>query len=238
MRTREPLAAVDVVILAGGRGTRLGGDVPKCLREVAGRPFLEHLFDQLRSAGAARAILSLGDRAEQFIGRYADRPPAGLELAFSREERPLGTGGGLRHALPLLSRPAALVLNGDSYADADRRDLFAKHRRWGARATLLLARVPDASRFGRVEVAPTGAVLSFVEKGRAGPGLINAGVYAIERSVIEEIPADRDVSLERETFPSLVGRGLFAHAGEFPFVDIGTPESLAEAGPFFERKRP
>ena len=130
-----------------------------------------------------------------------------------------------------------LVLNGDSYADTDLRELPAAHRARKARATLLLTRVPDASRFGRVEIDASGAVTSFVEKGAPGPGLVNAGVYAIERPVIEEIPADREVSLERETFPSLVGRGLFARGDAFPFVDIGTPESLAEAGLFFERRR-
>ena len=240
MPTPETLEAVDVVILAGGQGTRLSalpGDVPKGLRPVDGRPFVEHLFDQLRAGGAARVVLSLGYRSEQFSDRFRRHPPEGLDLRICLEKVPLGTGGGLRNALPVLSRPTALVMNGDSYADTDLRGLVEKHRALAAKATLLLTRVPDAARFGRVKFDESGAVTAFSEKGEPGPGFINAGVYAIERAVIEEIPPGRPVSLEREVFPGLVGRGLAGHAAFFPFLDIGTPESYREADTFFRRKR-
>jgi NDP-sugar pyrophosphorylase family protein len=211
--------------------------VPKGLRPADGRPFLEHLLEQLQGGGAARVVLSLGYRSEQFSDHFHRRPPAGLELRFCLEKTPLGTGGGLRNALPVLSKSTVLVLNGDSYADTDLRELLRKHRTLGAKATLLLTRVADAARFGRVQFEPSGAVSAFAEKGNPGPGFINAGVYAIERAVIEEIPPGRPVSLEREVFPGLVGRGLFGHAAFFPFVDIGTPESYREADTFFKRKR-
>jgi NDP-sugar pyrophosphorylase family protein len=236
----ESLDAVDVVILAGGQGTRLGalpGDVPKPLRSVDGRPFLEHLFDQLRAAGATKVLLSLGFKNDHFETRFRKAPPQGLDVRFSVEKTALGTAGGLRNALPLLSRPTVLVLNGDSYADTDLRPLLERHRALAAKATILVTRVPDASRFGRVQFDPSGAVTGFLEKSEAGPGFVNAGVYALERSVIERVPAGRAVSLERQVFPGLVGDGLFAHAAFFPFVDIGTPESYKEADTFFKRKR-
>lgn len=237
----ETLDNVDVVILAGGQGTRLSaipGDVPKPLRPVDGRPFLEHLLDQLRAAGARKVLLSVGYKSDHFETRFRRVPPQDLEVRFCMEKTPLGTGGGLRNALPLLSRPTALVLNGDSYADTDLRAFLDRHRALAAKATILVTRVPDAARFGRVQFDPSGAVTAFLEKSEAGPGFINAGVYALERSVIEGIPSGRAVSLELQVFPGLLGGGLFAHAAFFPFVDIGTPESYKEADTFFRKKRP
>jgi len=226
----------DVVILAGGRGTRLaslGDDLPKPLRPVNGRPFLSYLVDQLRAAGARRIVLSLGYKPEAFE-ELARRE--GLETSV--EPAPLGTGGGLRAALPLLKTPTVLAMNGDSYASVDLRLPVAVHRRRRSQATMLLAEVEDASRFGRVEIEEDGAVLSFSEKGEPGPGLINAGVYVLQRSVVEAIPADRPVSLERETFPSLIGNKFYAEPGGFAFMDIGTPESYAAASEFFRRTSP
>jgi len=237
----ESLDNVDVVILAGGQGTRLAavaGDVPKPMLAVDGRPFLEHLFDQLRAGGAKKVLLSLGTKSDHFETRFRRVPPQGLDVRFCLEKTPLGTGGGLRNALPLLSKPTALVLNGDSYADTDLRPLLDRHRALGAKATILVTRISDASRFGRVQFDPSGAVTAFLEKAEGGAGFINAGVYALERSVIEGIPSGRTISLEKQVFPGLVGGGLFAHGAFFPFVDIGTPESYKEADTFFKRKRP
>jgi NDP-sugar pyrophosphorylase family protein len=232
-----PDGTADVVILAGGRGTRLqsvpGEDVPKPLRPVNGRPFVEYLLDQVRAAGLRRIILSLGYRPEAFDDLILRNG-----LMKSVEAAPLGTGGGLRAALPLLHSQTVLVMNGDSYADVDLRVPVVVHRRRRGLATMLLAEVEDTARYGRVEVGETGVVESFSEKGEAGPGHINAGVYVLSRSVIEEIPEGRPVSLERETFPSLIGRGFYAEAGSFAFMDIGTPEAYAASPAFFQKTRP
>jgi D-glycero-alpha-D-manno-heptose 1-phosphate guanylyltransferase len=225
----------DVVILAGGRGTRLQsvpGDMPKPLRPVSGRPFLCYLLDQVRGAGAGRIVLALGYKPEAFDDLVRQE-----RLEVSVEPSPLGTGGGLRAALPLLRTDAVMVLNGDSYASADLRLLAALHRRRKARATMLLAETPDASRYGRVEIEEDGAIVRFAEKGEEGPGLINAGVYVLQRSVLEAIPPGRAVSLERETFPSLIGSGFFGEPGGFAFMDIGTPESYAASAAFFDKTK-
>jgi len=231
----DGLAGLEVVILAGGRGTRLQsvpGDLPKPLRPVDGRPFLSYLLDQVRGAGARRVILSLGYRPDAFQELAARE---GLELAV--ESEPLGTGGGLRTALPLLRAETVLAMNGDSYASVDLALLAALHRRRKARATMLLAEVAEASRYGRVEIDEDGSVLRFSEKGEAGPGLINAGIYVLQRSVVAAIPEGRAVSLERETFPSLIGSGFFGEPGAFAFMDIGTPESYAASTEFFQKTR-
>lgn len=226
---------IDVVILAGGRGTRLDsvpGDMPKPLRPVNGRPFLEYLLDQVRAAGLRRVILSLGHKPEAF-----DALVARDGLVKSVEPAAMGTGGGLRTALPLLHAESILVMNGDSYADIDLRIPVAVHRRRRARAVMLLAEVEDTARYGRVEIGEEGVVERFSEKGEAGPGLVNAGVYVLSRSVVEGIPAGRAVSLERETFPSLIGPGFYAEAGAFAFMDIGTPEAYASSSAFFQKTR-
>lgn len=235
MATPEASRAMDVVILAGGLGTRLqpiGGDIPKPLRPVNGRPFLAYLIDQVRAAGLTRIILALGYKPEAFT-EFARQE--GLEVSV--EATPLGTGGALRAALPLLRTHFVMVLNGDSYAHVDLRLLAALPRRRHARALLLLAEAENAGRYGRVDIDENGAVERFAEKSETGPGLVNAGVYILEHSVIAAIPADRAVSLERETFPSLIGTGIFGEPGGFPFLDIGTPESYAACAAFFEKTK-
>jgi len=148
---------------------------------------------------------------------------------------PRDTAGAIRHALPLLSTETALVLNGDSYVEADLGVFLAFHRRRGAVASLVAVSIADAARFGRIETDGEGRILRFLEKSDAlsSPGKINAGIYLLQRSLVATIPEGRRVSIERETFPSLCGRGLYAWAGEFPFLDIGTPESYALAEEFF-----
>jgi D-glycero-alpha-D-manno-heptose 1-phosphate guanylyltransferase len=231
----DALSGLDVVILAGGQGTRLQsvpGDVPKPLRPVNGRPFLSYLVEQVRGAGARRIILSLGYRPDAFRDFAAQE-----RLEVSVETAPLGTGGGLRNALPLLRSENLVAMNGDSYAAVDVGLLAALQRRRKARALMLLAEIEDASRYGRVDIDEDGSVLSFSEKGEAGPGLINAGIYVLQRSVVAEIPEGRAVSLERETFPSLIGKGFSGEPGAFAFLDIGTPESYAAASEFFSKTR-
>ena len=236
----EDLSQVTAAILAGGMGTRLRSavaDRPKVLAPVLGKPFLAYLLDSLADAGLRDVVLCTGYRAEmvqtQFGSQYRN-----LSLRYSPESSPLGTAGALRQALAQFTTPNILVLNGDSYCSADLRALLAAHRNRNARATLTLVEVPDVSRFGRVETDAQGQVVRFDEKGsHTGRGWINAGIYLLQRNGIESIPAQREVSLEREVFPAWIGRGLWGYAStDSRFLDIGTPESYALATEFFGRK--
>ena len=232
---------LDAIILAGGRGTRLRSVVsyrPKPLAEVAGRPFVEWLLLTLRTQGVRRAVLATGYKGEIVEAAFGNGARLGLELAYAHETVPLGTGGAARHALQQVTTDHVLVLNGDSFCPFDVRRLLTNHQRTGARATLLLAPMDDCRRYGAVEAAEDGRVLSFREKNAdLGAGLINAGVYLFDRRTLESIPADRAVSLENDTFPALIGHGLYATVGEGPFLDIGTPESYASAERFFDDHR-
>jgi histidinol-phosphate phosphatase family protein len=233
-RATKPLTAA---ILAGGLGTRLRdvvSDRPKVLAEVAGRPFLAALLDQLVRAGVGRAVLCTGYRGEQVEATFGDRYGT-LTLDYSHEAQPLGTAGALRNALAQLQSDPVLVLNGDSYCDFEPRLLLASHKGHHAEGTLWLTEVHDTARYGRVAVGHDGAVQRFVEKGaiEGGPGWINAGIYLLSQRLLHEIPAGGPCSLERQVFPRWIGRGLHGYRGAGRFIDIGTPESYAEAASFF-----
>lgn len=229
-------ADVAVAVLAGGLGTRLRSvvaDRPKVLAPVGGRPFLAYLFDRLSSAGIREATLLTGFAADQVHASFGSNF-GGLRLAYSRELEPLGTAGALRRALPQLPGKSILLFNGDSYCEVDLTALLAFHERTGASATLTLTQVADSSRYGRVHFDGDRRIERFEEKnGTRESGWINAGVYLLGRELVERIPPDRAVSLEREVLPACVAAGS---AFGFPggrFIDIGTPESYAEAEAFF-----
>ena len=230
------------LILAGGLGTRLRSvveDRPKVLAEVLGRPFLDYLLDQLIEAGVRHAVLCTGHMAEKVRAQYGDAYGP-LELAYSVEEEPMGTGGALRLGRSMAHGDPLLVLNGDSFCHADLGALWERHRASGGEGTLLLCEVPDTSRYGRVEVDSSGCLGGFLEKGgRSEKGWINAGVYVLSQRLIEAIPSGRAVSLERDILTEWTARGgLFGHPTEGPFLDIGTPQSYAAAERFFADDSP
>lgn len=241
MSGAESLARVPVAILAGGLGARLRpaiGEHPKVLAEVAGRPFLAYLLDQLAEAGLRDVVLCTGWRAES-VERALGGSHGPLRLRYSPEREPLGTAGALRHALPLLEGESVLVMNGDSFCGADLAGAWRWHLAARSQATLLLVEVEDASRFGRVEVDAAGAICRFVEKqAGAGAGWINAGIYWLARARIESIASRTPLSLEHDVFPGWIGRGLMGLRTSARFLDIGTPRSYADASAFFRAAGP
>jgi D-glycero-alpha-D-manno-heptose 1-phosphate guanylyltransferase len=230
------LTAVTAAILAGGLGSRLRPAVsgrPKALANIGEKPFLTYLFDQLVAAGAKDVVVCtgyLGDQIQMIFGRSYDT----LRLNYSLEPTPLGTAGALRLALPLFNSNPVLVMNGDSYCDANLREFWLWHGARHARATLLLSKVLDTDRFGQVQVDRDGKVTDFKEKDSGqGLGWVNAGIYLLSRDLLAEIPANGAVSLERDVFPNWIGRGLYGFQSEARFMDIGTPEAYADAQSFF-----
>jgi NDP-sugar pyrophosphorylase family protein len=157
-----------------------------------------------------------------------------LTLKYSEELQPLGTGGALRQALPLCFSDPILVLNGDSFIDADLGGFFEWFYENDLETAMLLTLVHDASRFGRVVVREDGLIMRFEEKsGHHDAGLINAGVYILKKDVILSIPAGKSFSLERQLFPRFMGKSLYGYLTMGRFIDIGTPESYLSAEEFF-----
>lgn len=245
----DALGRIDAFVLAGGLGTRLSKAVPdhqKVVAPVAGRSVLAQVLDQLADAGIRRAVVGVGHLASQVRASLGESHGP-IALAYSEEAEPLGTAGALRHARDLLASDPVLVLNGDSYVEVNLAAFLAWHRARRAAASILLTTVPDPGRYGTVEADPGGRVIAFREKApadpaqaegkRSAPVWISAGVYLLSRAVIEGLAQRAPSSLERDVFPFLVGAGLYAYQGGGRFIDIGTPESYAEAQEFFASGR-
>lgn len=232
--------ACTAAILAGGLGTRLRSvvhDRPKVLAEVQERPFLAYLLQQLARSGIKNAVLCTGYMGEQVKIALGDACGS-MRLLYSEETSQLGTAGALRLALPQIKSNSVLVMNGDSFCDANLGEFWAWRAGKGAEAALLLTQVSDTRRYGRVQVEGDGRVLKFEEKGGTeGPGWINAGIYLLDRSLLLTIPEGIPVSLEREMFPAWMERGLYGYGNQGRFLDIGTPESYALAEKFFEEMK-
>lgn len=232
---RADIARVTAVVLAGGLGTRLRdvvADRPKVLAEFHGRPFLAYVLDALADAGIPRAVIATGYLGAMVREALGDRHGA-MEVVYSEEPTPLGTGGAIRLAWARCSGETALVLNGDSLCEASLMGLLDRHAAVVAAGTLLLTRVEDSSRYGSVALDEHGAVTRFEEKRAGGaPAWINAGVYAFSAALIESIPVATHVSLERDVLPAWVGRGLYGFAGSGRFLDIGVPADHARAADF------
>ncbi len=218
------------LILAGGLGTRLRpivGNRPKSMAQIGGRPFLAYQLDLLRSQGFTEIILCTGYLSQAIEEYFGDGKDLGVHLTYSVEEKPLGTAGAIKNAAPLVDS-TFLVLNGDTYVQADLRNLVYFHQDRSALATIGLSQVGDPSRSGLVQAGPAGRVVRFIEKGtvQGDCNTISAGVYVFEPEILDFIPSDRKVSLELEVFPHLVEMGapLYGYMLSGPFVDIGTPE--------------
>lgn len=229
------LADIDVLVLAGGLGTRLAGvlgDAPKVLAPVGGRPFLDHLLAWLKRSGARRVVLALGHRAEQVEAHLRATPARDLSVVTTIEPRPLGTAGAIRHCAQLLRTDPVMVMNGDTWLDADLGRFVAGFRASGRLGAVLCAEVEDAGRYGRIDIAPDGTVRRFAEKDprASGPDLINAGIYLFSRTMLAIVNGSDGASLERDILEKLPPGTLHAHRADGArFVDIGTPDSLARA---------
>lgn len=233
-REDTALEAVDVVVLAGGLGTRLAGvldGVPKILAPVDGAPYVRFLLDWLARSGVRRVVFSLGylaNKVEEWLAQNGTDP---IVVNTVVEPKPAGTAGALRYAKPKLRDRTVMVMNGDSFVDGDIAAFFADFRVSGAGASVMCVEVPDVSRFGRVVANGEGYIERFAEKDPdvTGPGLINAGVYLFTPDFLNAVVTSDASSLEREIFAVAPSGSLRCFPVRGAFHDIGTPESLAAA---------
>jgi len=223
-------ADCDVIILCGGFGTRLQSvvsDRPKPMAEIHGRPFVSLLVEHFLRHGARRFIFStghFGDMIEDWFLRHR----GAYEALFVRDPVPLGTGGALAHAMPLVRSNPFLVLNGDSFCEIDPERLLRFHTRKRAGATMTVTQTETREDTGAVALGEGDRVLSMVEKpGRRTTKYHNAGIYLFDRSVTTLFPETPAWSLERELLPHLVAHQLYGFVTASPLHDIGTPERLA-----------
>jgi len=215
------------LILAGGLGTRLKdlvNDRPKPMVSVANRPFLEYLIFQLTSHSLTNVVLCIGYLGEQVRRYFGDGRRWGVHISYFQEKEPLGTGGAIKLAEKLVQGENFVVMNGDSFLDVDLNRLIDCHLGKKALATMALAQVEDPTRYGAVEINAKGEIEDFVEKGQGSQSkLVNGGVYVLNRRIFDHIPEEK-VSLEKEVFPNLVGKGFCGMPVKGFFIDIGVPE--------------
>jgi NDP-sugar pyrophosphorylase family protein len=223
------------VILAGGEGTRLRPltlGVPKPIVPIVDRPLLRHQLDLLGTVGVTDVVFSVAYHPEKVQAVFGDGSALGKRIAYAVEETPLGTGGAVKNAEPHLD-DTTIVFNGDILTDADLPAMVEAHRAARARATILLAPVPNPQAFGVVETDAAGRVLRFTEKPHPSEIVtnnINAGIYVLDTSALALMPAGQNYSIERSFFPGLLARGDYVlariHSGYW--IDVGTPEKYQQ----------
>jgi mannose-1-phosphate guanylyltransferase len=232
------MAGVEAVIVAGGLGSRLlplTRHSPKHLLPVAGVPFVVHQIAKLAAAGVEHVVLATNYQADQFAPVLGDGEAWGVRLTYVTEDEPLGTGGAIRHVAEHLGsgpEDPVVVLNGDILSGHDLGAQLKYHTDTAADVTLHLVEVADARAYGCVPTDESGRVLAFVEKSPDPvTQQVNAGCYLFARRVIDDIPAGRPVSVERETFPGLLatGRVVQGYIDRSYWLDVGTPAALVQA---------
>lgn len=220
------------VVLAGGLGSRLGDitdRVPKPMAPVSGVPFLEYILRHLVACGVSEVVLAVSYKWQQ-IRDYFGATFDGVPLHYSVEAEPLGTGGAIKQALECVDAEDVAVLNGDTLFPVDLRAMLQQHRDRSALLTMAVRQVEDAQRFGRLLVDAHGTVTAFLEKQNGGPGLINGGVYFINRALFKLSPPASRFSFEKDLLEDKLEQiRPLAFVSDAYFIDIGIPADYERA---------
>lgn len=223
---------MEAIILAGGFGTRLQSIIthlPKPMAPIHHRPFLSYLLDYIKLQGITRAVISvhhLRDSIQEYFGFSYH----GIDLTYAIEEKPLGTGGAIIHALNFIhSAGPIFVINGDTFLKIDYRQMYTEHIKNNGQLSIALRKIDDCSRYGEVMVNKN-KIIHFKERGSSHPGLISAGLYLLHRELFSQFSLQDIFSFEHDF--------LFLHAAQIMpyawladdyFIDIGIPEDYLRA---------
>lgn len=222
---------MEAIILAGGMGTRLRKivpDVPKVMATVGNRPFLELLLEHLAAGGVTKVVLAVGYLREVIVNHFG-KSFASMELIYSEESKPLGTGGAIKKATNLVDGENVFVLNGDTYFALNYQEMWHRHIDKSAKISIALRYIDNTERYGRVKLC-NDIITSFREKGDTGPGYINSGVYLIAKNIFDTFKLPEQFSFELDYLSHFTKSiNPFAYLATGYFLDIGTPESYNEA---------
>lgn len=223
----------EAIILAGGFGTRLQPvvkDVPKPMALILQKPFLEYLLNYLFYHGVSKIIFAVGYKYD-IIKEYFGEEYIGMEICYSVEYEPLGTGGAIKNALKYLVDDFFFVLNGDSFFDINLNEFQEFCQRKKATIGLALKQMADVSRYGAVTVDKDQRIVKFSEKKSCtGKGYMNAGIYFMERDFVLNLDMKTKFSIEKEVFEKTINEtGIFGFIIDAYFIDIGIPEDFYKA---------
>jgi D-glycero-alpha-D-manno-heptose 1-phosphate guanylyltransferase len=225
---------LDVIILSGGEGTRLRSilpNIPKPLAPINGKPFLDLLLAYFSKwTFIKNVILAVGYKSEKIINRYKNYHEYDFDILFSQEQQLLGTGGAIKKAFSLSDTECVLVINGDTFVEIDVDDLLEFHKKNSAIITIVLKETHNTARYGTARIDYKNRIIFFGEKEADNfHGLINAGVYVINKNIFDNIEADRVLSFEKEILPGFIGKNVFGYITYGRFIDIGLPETYEMA---------
>lgn len=227
---RREFAALSVLILVGGQGSRLKKEVsdrPKPMAEISGRPFLDLIMAHASTCGLRRFVLCTGYKSN-FIRDYYAETDGLSRISISQEARPLGTAGAVKNAAHLIESDPFIVMNGDSLCLVDLYEFYKLHKERGAEVSMVATEMGQAGDYGTLAVSEASRIKGYQEK-TGQSAYANAGIYCMEKKILTLIPAGAPCSLERDIFPSLAARHFYAFVTALGFIDIGTPERYREA---------
>jgi len=232
------MRGVEVIILAGGLGTRLRsaiGEVPKPMAPVDGKPFLHYQLLWLESSGVDKVVLSIGYKAEMITDHFGQKFN-GISIEYAIEKEPLGTGGAILYAMRKTGGDRVLIVNGDTWFPVDIGRLVEEHESAAARLTIALKKMTNFSRYGTVELEGN-RIVGFREKQEMSVGLINGGIYLMDRSFVENSVNMKKFSFETDILEKRVETGAIAGVVfDVPFIDIGVPGDYMGAGEVIKQK--
>ncbi|WP_223151553.1 nucleotidyltransferase family protein [Chitinophaga varians] len=230
--------SMECIVLAGGLGTRLRSavaDKPKCMAPIGDKPFLYFLLQYLHQQGIRHVVLSLGYLSEQVIA-WCRQTPLPLRVSFSVEQEPLGTGGGILHALPLLEGDQLFIVNGDTFFDVDLLQMVRFNRNHPAQLTLALKPMQQFDRYGSIVLGTDNKIEAFREKQYCDHGLINGGIYLTSASFLQSLSLPVKFSFEQTVLEPQAAQGnLNGYTSDTYFIDIGIPEDYNKAIDHFSK---
>jgi len=221
------------MVLAAGKGTRLlplTAEIPKPMAPIAGKPILQHIFELLAGSDVEEAHVNAFHLPESILGCYGEYALVeGMAVNVSREERLMGTAGGVKRLAERFKNTFVVVM-GDALTDIDVREVLAFHKERGALATLALMPVTDTSQYGVVDLDGEGNILAFQEKPRPAEAistLANTGIYVLEPEALDYVPEDTFFDFANDLFPCLLAAGerFVGYEGDFYWSDVGTLEA-------------
>ena len=230
---------MEAIILAGGFGTRLQkvvNDIPKSMALINNRPFLEYQINYLKKYNINRIILSVGYK-KNIISDYFKDNFNGIEIVYAVEDKPLGTGGGIKNALKFLKSDFAFILNGDSLFNVNLTDFYNFHKNNKSKISIALRCLDDVGRFGSVEINNNNEIINFAEKkDRKGKGYINGGIYLFDKKYFLNLDMPEKFSIEKDFFEKIIKKEkVFGFLSDDYFLDIGIPDDFIKAQDDFKK---